>query len=654
MWGKKKLYSTLVLLFILISTLVNTTATAQSAITSRNITKTELSHLLNSALQLLVENHAVINEVTPEIKLATINNISNMADPCHCLLSKGEAQALENASMDEATKIYDSLTVGNFDEVLQVLSIVVGRLDFIKENATKLSDSPKGINSFVDYVNALLKNDNTVEVSFAGKKISIKDLFKKISEERAKNKNEFEDTLTFIFATHGVKLKEIKKDISNKELYMEAVNSFVETYDNNILEVPPGNFVLNAIIASFAESLDPHSAFFSLFDYALFSQSITYYEPIGIDFITNTKGPLITEVFENTVASNSKIEKGDFIIEVDGQNIADLDGQEASLAFRAIASKNPISELLVLRNGNKVRVTLNRNISNKENSLIQPDVTFSTNNMGTKKIGVLKIRSFSIGSAEIVRKVLKENLNTDGLIIDLRYNGGGSLDDVTKIAYLFQDSDQSSVWSAGSIKHSDGFSTNVDNINEAGDWGQIYNKPLLVLINNASASASEILAGTLKVHGKALVAGSEHTYGKGSVQVTMPVAHNNNYPLGIAKLTTQLYFLADGSSPQFIGVNSQISIKGSFDKEEGREKSLKNAIKPTTLEYNPLETSFYPKTLSTDLESLKSKSQERQATWEKIEAGEKNEDRIIGEAQNILFDWINSNTESSDQLLVKK
>ena len=225
----------------------------------------------------------------------------------------------------------------------------------------------------------------------------------------------------------------------------------------------------------------------------------------------------------------------------------------------------------------------------------------------TFKIGVIELPAFYFdfeayqkrdysyrSSSKDVKKLLRELNNDDieGLILDLRNNGGGSLYEANALAHLFIGRG-----TTVQVKDSKG---NIQGLGER--WGyQFFDKPLLVLVNKFSASASEILAGAIQDYNRGIIVGTD-TFGKGTVQrVDMLSA-------GQLKFTESKFYRVSGSSTQNKGVNPDIKIPASFDIDEIGESKLDRA-----LEHDSIPTAYYRNLnrVGSYIDLLKEKSNER-------------------------------------------
>ena len=196
-------------------------------------------------------------------------------------------------------------------------------------------------------------------------------------------------------------------------------------------------------------------------------------------------------------------------------------------------------------------------------------------------------------------KLKKENIN--GLIIDVRYNGGGSVNEATELAGIFID--------AGPVAQEKERDAKVNTLKDI-NRGTVYDGPLVVMVNGQSASASELLAGTLQDYNRAVIVGSP-TYGKATMQVVLPMdttvtretitqKHTENY----LKVTVAKLYRVTGTTAQFKGVKPDIIIPDILDAYTTKEADEPNALKPTTIAANRYYTPYTPMPLKTSLQGI--------------------------------------------------
>lgn len=206
-------------------------------------------------------------------------------------------------------------------------------------------------------------------------------------------------------------------------------------------------------------------------------------------------------------------------------------------------------------------------------------------NTETQRLGVINLPQFHERAAEDVAKLigrLKQE-NIDGLILDLRRNGGGILEQAVKLAGLFID--QGPIVQVKSYDGKKGVLSDTDR-------GVVYDGPLIVLVSHLSASASEIVAAALQDYGRALIVGDQHTHGKGTVQTLVHldpyIRHDEVEEPGSLKFTVQTFYRINGGTTQKHGVTPDILLPSTYDYLEMGEAYLPNA-----LEVEPIDPARY-------------------------------------------------------------
>jgi len=198
-----------------------------------------------------------------------------------------------------------------------------------------------------------------------------------------------------------------------------------------------------------------------------------------------------------------------------------------------------------------------------------------------------------------ILKLKKENIN--GLILDVRYNGGGSVSEATELAGIFID--------AGPVAQVKSRDAKVNTIKDM-DRGTIYDGPLVILVNGYSASASELLAGALQDYNRAVIIGSP-TYGKATMQVVLPMdttvtsenfmqRNTENY----LKLTVSKLYRITGATAQFKGVQPDIVLPDILDAYITKEADEPNALRPTVIGANKYYTPYAPLPIKALAESV--------------------------------------------------
>ena len=225
-------------------------------------------------------------------------------------------------------------------------------------------------------------------------------------------------------------------------------------------------------------------------------------------------------------------------------------------------------------------------IINLTRDKIVQDETFARSsivNNGDSKVGYIFLPEFyanfddpngNRSAVDVAKEVVKlKQQNVDGIVIDLRNNGGGSLYDVVQIAGLFIDEGP-----IVQVKDRDGKPT----VMRDKDGSVLYDGPLAVMVNEFSASASEIFAAAIQDYGRGVIIGSTSTYGKGTVQRSIGLDPENflspNSDLGSLKITLQKFYRINGGSTQLKGVVPDVVIPDKYEYLEFREKNNTNAL----------------------------------------------------------------------------
>jgi len=351
----------------------------------------------------------------------------------------------------------------------------------------------------------------------------------------------------------------------------------------------PKNCMIKAI-NSFLNCLDPHSSFLDPKTYkAILETTSGQFYGIGI-VIGNTRSPKekflgVINTIPGGPADKAGVKAEDKIIEIDGKKLEGMTTEEATAKLRG--ERNTKVGIKVIREKIKepLGFEITRDVIKEQSSL-----AFYIKN---HNIFYVSLTTFSKNSAKQIREILKRSTKKQykGIILDLRNNSGGLLRSVINIAGIFLD--KGSLVATTKNKH--------DKVIAAYKTTQkpVANVkiPIFVLVNNYTASASEILAGCLKMHSQELSEQSKkkpqkrlmvfivgtNTFGKGSVQEVIPIGNC------AIKLTTSLYFLPNDKTIQGTGITPDFIIPKLFPppqkvvwfmKNYGREKSLKHSIKP--------------------------------------------------------------------------
>jgi carboxyl-terminal processing protease len=320
------------------------------------------------------------------------------------------------------------------------------------------------------------------------------------------------------------------------EVYERIKRDYVDDVDDHEL--------MEKAVRGMVAALDPHSAYLDSeeFDEIRLS-TMGSYPGVGIEVVADEGVVKVLRPIDGSPAQRAGLRAGDEIVRIDGADIgADLAGAIA----RMRGASGSVVTLSVRREGTPgvAEYALRR---------AQVEVHSVTQQTLEPGYGYLRITNFSETTAQDVsRAVLRLKRDNPagikGLVLDLRNNPGGVLEAGVAVADDFLDS--------GVIVTADGRTPEARFRMDATPGDLIDGAPLVVLVNGGSASASEIVAGALKDHGRALLVGRK-TYGKGSVQTVMPLTHG-----GAVKLTTSRYFTPSGASIHGKGIVPDILEEG--------------------------------------------------------------------------------------------
>ena len=339
--------------------------------------------------------------------------------------------------------------------------------------------------------------------------------------------------ISFFQISHSVE-NEIYKKI---DLFGEVLEKINKEYVDEINQSESMDSAINGLL----QSLDPYSAYMTpeIFE-EMQTETSGEFGGLGIEVGMEAGVVKVITPIDGTPADKAGLKAGDYIVKINDTQV-----QGKSLSEAVDLMRGPVGssiELTVRRRGEKKALTFNITREIIEVQSVKSDLL-------DNNIGYIRLTSFNDNSGEQIEDKIKElnkNDNLNAYILDLRNNPGGLLSQAIKISDFFLDN--------GEI-----VSTKSRKASENRKWfakkGDITDgKTLVVLINYGSASASEIVAGALKDHKRAIILG-ERSYGKGSVQSIIPLKNR-----GAIRLTVAKYYLPSGKSISEVGVTPDIEV----------------------------------------------------------------------------------------------
>ena len=363
-------------------------------------------------------------------------------------------------------------------------------------------------------------------------------------------------TLSFVFFIQSnVHSNPSDKLYEKLDLFSDVLGTLKKEYVDDVEQ----SEVIDSAINGMLQSLDPYSAYMSPDSFKnMNSDTKGEFGGLGIEITMEAGLVKIITPIEGTPADKAGVEAGDYIVKIDNKQVKGMSMLDAVKLMRG-------------KIGTQITITVRR--ADVEDELIFKitrglikirEVSAEVKN----NVGYIRLRAFNEQSHTQLTKKLSAlpNNKLSGYILDLRNNPGGLLSQAIKITGTFLD--------GGEVVSTRGKDQRDIKIFNAKKGDMINKKPLIVLINKGSASASEIVSGALKDHKRAIILG-EKSFGKGSVQSIIPLKNG-----GGLRLTTAKYYLPSGESIHEKGVEPDITVK-----RENKEKFKINTETDNQLEY---------------------------------------------------------------------
>ena len=343
-------------------------------------------------------------------------------------------------------------------------------------------------------------------------------------------------------------MAQAKNGSEDKNRVYEQLNLFGEVFDrirSGYVEDVNSSDLISAAIRGMLTSLDPHSGYMppeSFQDMQVDTRGA--FGGLGIEVTQEDGFVKVVSPMDGTPASEAGIQSGDFITHVDGEAILGLTLSEAVDKMRG-----PV--------GSEVSLTIVRNLDEEpfDIVIIRDVIKLTAARVRLEDdVIIVRVTTFNEQTTPNIKKGIKEKIdelsgkdNVSGFIIDLRNNPGGLLSEAISVSDMFLNQ--------GEIVSTRGRNNGQAKRYSASKGDLAENKPIIVLINGGSASASEIVAGALQDHKRAVILGTK-SFGKGSVQSVIPLGEN-----GAMRLTTARYYTPSGRSIQALGVVPDIIVE---------------------------------------------------------------------------------------------
>ena len=350
-------------------------------------------------------------------------------------------------------------------------------------------------------------------------------------------------TIIIFFILYFVKVSAQEETVYDKiDLFGEVLDKINKEYVEEVDQSDTMDAAINGVL----QSLDPYSSYMSPKNLEeMQTETKGEFGGLGIEVGMEAGVVKVISPLDNSPAEREGVKAGDYIVKINDTQVQGKTLNEAVELMRGPVGST--LEITVRRIG--LRKSLVFNITRE---IIQ--VASVKSEVLDEKIGYIRLTSFNENSDDQIKKKIKEfkkNKKIEGYILDLRNNPGGLLGQAIKISDFFLDD--------GEIVSTKGRKKNENQKWFAREGDIINGKALIVLINKGSASASEVVAGALKDHKRAVLVG-EKSYGKGSVQSIIPLKNR-----GAIRLTISKYYLPSGKSISEVGVTPDITVEEESD-----------------------------------------------------------------------------------------
>ncbi len=493
--------------------------------------------------------------------------------------------------------IDDQIKSSSIDFFNLTYETLMSRVDEVESFYTDILDNPfdfnidENLNTDFEQLDYAIGLNDKISIWRKRLKLSTLDGFvtKKIVQEEKGSLDDSEKELR----------SDIELEIESRNAILENLKDFFD-FNDDLERKDWFSIYLNSIVNQF----DPHTIYLAPQAKDVFDQNISgRFQGIGARLLKKNQQVEIAEIIiGGPVWRDKLLNVGDLILGVSqnpDEEPVDISIMKLSDAVDLIKGEKGTKVYLMVKrvDGGIEQVEITRDIVELEETYAKSSLIYQE----SKKFGFITLPSFYIdfndygqrnAASDIKKEILKlKNENVNGIIMDLRGNGGGSLKTAVDITGFFINKGPVvQVKSIGGRKE----------VLKDTDPSVIWDGPLVILVNEFSASASEILAAALQDYNRAIIIGSKQTYGKGTVQNVLSlnqfISGNTYGELGFIKLTTDKFYRISGGSTQLEGVKSDIVLPNRYSYVDIGERDLENPLswdQINSANYSPLNKQLY-------------------------------------------------------------
>jgi len=482
------------------------------------------------------------HKMTPDLARRTVRQMVDHLDPMKVFYTDAEAKAISSMSNEDALKAGEDFAKGKYGAVHDTI-------ENFKKTLARDDEFLKGLEKNADRIKQIAAQDP------------------KMPKDRAPTE---EGRREKILTWAAILYKATAEYQDEADAMRMACNSVRRSYSKWLKEQTV-NEELTLYLKCFSNALDPHTNYLEPDD-NFYKSLDANFVGIGVMVRPGSVGAFIDKVIEGGSAfASGKFERGDQIIAVDGVDVSGMEVDDIVKKVKGEAGTEVKVTLLKHDTKKAVEVTLKRVVIKAAQSMLKASVV----NTPQGPVGVVAIASFYDGMAADVRQKILElkKQGIVGIVLDLRDNGGGLLNEAVELVALFVP--QGPITATWDGRGKPNWYTKTRH-------AVTYDGPLTVLVNQRSASASEMTSGALQDLGRAIIIGSSRTFGKGSAQGGSLLL--DLFIPGQIAITMQMYFLPSGGSVQLKGVTPDIGIPGSKVEDMDLESHYPDAIEGTTID----------------------------------------------------------------------